>query len=236
MIKQLLSSRIKEPNITDSAKHDLALLLNMVAYGERIATDCASWQARVANDLRMKRFFRAQSRHERFHAMLFKGYAGWLSQTPLPPEHHISALNDYQQRLNQAMQTNNFLEVLVGQQLVLEGIGEVVLASLEEGMSQHDIGFSKLRKLIIRQEHAHNVFGIRQLEGALKAGITDPEKLTNLAMPYLKLAESLLDDCAPLLESVDIDASDYRDDLYSQLPAWIEQASITQNDRYSQIL
>jgi hypothetical protein len=47
------------------------------------------------------------------------------------------------------MRREDFLEVLVGQQLVLEGIGEVVLSSLEKGMSQHDIGFGKLRGLTL---------------------------------------------------------------------------------------
>ena len=72
MTNQLLPSRAKTPDISASARHDLALLLNMVAYGERIATECASWQSNASSDARSKCFFRAQSRHERFHATLFR--------------------------------------------------------------------------------------------------------------------------------------------------------------------
>ena len=230
MINQLLPSKAKTPDISASASHDLALLLNMVAYGERIATEAASWQAKATNDPRSKRFFRAQSRHERFHATLFQGGAAWLSRAPLPPEHRIRALSDYQQRLDSAMRRENFLEVLVGQQLVLEGIGEVVLSSLEKGMSQHDIGFGKLRSLILRQEQAHHSYGIRLLEDELTAGSTDPETLTSLAMPYLELADILLDDCAPLLGSIEVDASDYREELWSQLPSWLDKTEREQQD------
>ncbi len=209
--------------LTENRQQALAGLLHLLTYGEQIATQCAAWQASNARDKRTAGFFNAQRKHEQFHAQLFHRAAGWLDPKSSTPEQGLHPLSAYRDRLVFAIRHKRWLEVIVGQQLVLEGIGEVVLSSLDECMAQHNIGFKRLRRMILNQEHAHHSFGLNLLNEAIDCQSTDATELNELAMPYLELTQRLFCDIAPALQELDIDAAEYGRELWFGMPSWVNR-------------
>lgn len=202
------------------AMRDLVALLRLMAVGEQIATECARWQARVAANPRDRRFFRAQTGHERLHAWLFQSAAQVLNPAASVPRPLLGIMSEYRQRLDAAISGNGWLEVLIGQQLVLENLGEVVLQHLDDNMTRRKLGLTRLRKQVIRQEQAHHRYGMRLLDAEVAAGRADRATLRRLAGPYLELTDRLLTRAAPLLESLDANAEEYRHEFWTGLPDW----------------
>ena len=208
------------PSILPDTAHQLTRLLYALADGERVATDCASWQARVTADPRSRRFFRAQARQERFHATLFQGAAHWLAPKVSASDSPSIGLERYRKRLASAMSRGRWIEVLVGQQIVLEKLGQGVLARLDAEIDRRGLGFGRLRRTVLRQEQAHHAFGSRSIDAELQAQRTNPTELRALAESYIGLADAILVEVSPLLESLDADAAEYRDELRRHLPYW----------------
>jgi hypothetical protein len=115
--------------------------------------------------------------------------------------------------------------VLVGQQLVLEALGGVVLARLDRGIGARGLGFERLRRLLIAQERSHHAFGLRRLENILGSGVCDAAHLTRLTAPYLEAALGVLDAVAPLLEGLGEDPAEFRVDLVAAMPPWVRAIS-----------
>lgn len=208
------------PSISPDTAHQLARLLHALVYGERVANGCANWQAQATTDPRSRRFLLAQARQERFHATLFQGAALWLAPKVSATDAPTIELDRYAKRLASAMTQGGWLEVLVGQQIVLENLGQAVLARLDAEIGRRGLGFDRLRRTVLRQEQAHHGFGLRLIDAELQSQRSDPAELRALAEDYIELADGVLVEVSPLLESLDEDVAIYRRELRSHIPHW----------------
>ena len=198
----------------------LGRLLSVMADGECIARDCAIRQARAADDSRSRRFFGAQAVHERFHALLFRQAAKRLAPRLRSHADHTLALRRYARHLDDATSAGRWTEVMIGQQLVLENLGELVLAKLDREMTTRRAGFEGVRSVVLRQERAHHHFGTQWLETRLLDGRLAVAEVRDVAERYIDLADRVLMDIAGLLEGVEADAGVYRREVRERMPAW----------------
>ena len=135
----------------------LGAFLRQLAAGERIAQRIALRQAALAPDTRASRFFRSQSRQESLHAVAFDAGAAWLGAPPLAGD--AAAHVAYEGELADAAAQGDFRATVIGTQIVLEALGEVLLARLDRGLDRHGAGLRGLRRRILAQEAAHHAFG-----------------------------------------------------------------------------
>jgi hypothetical protein len=199
----------------------IARLLQFLEHGERLAHDCAQAQADLAPDAGVRRFLLAQARQESYHAVLFKGAIGWLGPRHLGACSQLPALERYRALIEEAIRRKDFLETLMAEQIILEGLGEAILSRIEEGLVLRKAPFARLRRILLHQEEAHHQFGRRMLARAMAAGSTSAEILRPRAEEYLALADEMLLTLADLFESIDEDATAWASDVQHYLPEWL---------------
>ena len=161
--------------MTPEQKRQASRLFVALEYGEQLAHDCAIYQSRIVTIPKMRRFLRAQAMQESVHATLFRQAAEWL--TPKHQDDAPSALHEFGARLRMALDKNDLTESLLASQIVLEGFGEQILLRLNRGMDNHNIGFKRMRGLILRQEQSHHAFGLRTLQTLLEQDYTTQEHI-----------------------------------------------------------
>jgi hypothetical protein len=199
----------------------LARLLSLLERGEQLAHDCAMGQAAIAPEPRMRRFLQEQAKQEYFHATTFRWAAAWLAPRHLGSPPDLEPLSRYRDRVNDALHRGAFAESVLAVQVVLEGVGEVVLKRIEVGLSKRHAPFGRLRRLLLKQEEAHHAFGLRALERAVSNGKASAERLRMLSPEYLGLAISVLASAQDLLESIDEDAAAYAAEVKDYVPRWL---------------
>ena len=199
----------------------IARLLTFLEYGERLAHDCAKAQAALAPDQGMQRFLASQARQESAHARVFQGAIAWLAPKHLGDSPVLPALEQYRALLEDALQHLDFSETLMAEQLILEGLGETILARIEEGLAKRRAPFGRLRRILLRQEEAHHDFGRRMLDRAFADGTTSPDQLRLRAQEYLALTERMVSTLGDLFESIEEDPQLYVAQARSYLPDWL---------------
>jgi hypothetical protein len=205
-----------------SANQSIAVgkLLHVMAEGEYLARDCARRQAISARNRRLKRFFSAQARHEQFHASLFLGAARRLAPDSAPQPEYKNGLTLYARSLDVAMSANRWDEVVIGQQLVLEGLGELVLQRLDREMSRRGLGFARTRCIVLKQERAHHHFGERWVKERLGSGQLSVIRAREVVEQFIGLADVVLADIAELLDGLETDPNSFRQAFHQRLPGW----------------
>lgn len=199
----------------------IARLLQFLAHGELLARDCAQWQAALAPEPGPRRFLLSQSRQEAAHALVFHGAIAWLSPKHLGACPLLPALEAYRRRLEAAVARRDWVETLLAEQIILEGLGEAILKRVEAGLAKRDAPFGRLRRILIHQEEAHYAFGCRALERAIAGGDTDPEALRPRALEYVTLIEAMVATLQDLFESIGEEPAAWMDDAKRYLPAWL---------------
>jgi hypothetical protein len=199
----------------------IARLLTFLEYGERLAHDCAKAQAALASEKGMQRFLLSQARQESAHAWVFQGAVAWLAPRHLGDSPCLPALEQYRALLEGALQRGDLAETLMAEQIILEGLGEAILARIEEGLAKRHAPFKQLRRILLHQEEAHHDFGCRMLDRAFAAGTTSPDHLRASAQEYLALTDRMVSTLADLFESIDEDPRLYMERAKSYLPAWL---------------
>ena len=199
----------------------IARLLTFLEYGEHLAQDCARAQAALAPEQGMQRFLLSQARQEAAHAWVFQGAIAWLAPKHLGDSPCLPALEQYRTLLEDALQRRDFPETLMAEQIILEGLGEAILARIEEGLAKRSAPFGHLRRVLLHQEEAHHDFGRRMLDRAFAAGATSPEYLQGRAQEYLALTDCMVSTLGDLFESIDEDPQLYMERAKSYLPAWL---------------
>lgn len=199
----------------------IARLLTFLEYGERLAHDCARAQAVLAPERGMQRFLASQARQEAAHAWVFQGAIAWLAPKHLGDSPFLPALERYRALLDAALQRRDFPETLMAEQIVLEGLGEAILARIEEGLAKRSAPFGRLRRILLLQEEAHHDFGRRMLDRAFAAGAASPERLRGRAQDYLALTDGMVSTLAELFESIDEDPCLYLARAKGYLPEWL---------------
>src|SRR5712691_9711517 len=173
-------------------REPLARLLQFLEHGERLAHDCARAQAALAPDPSMRRFLAGQARQEALHAAVFQGAIAWLAPRHLSACPLLPALERYRALIEDAIRRGRFLETVLAEQVILEGLGEAILGRIEAGLVKRKAGFSRLRRILLHQEEAHHGFGLRVLERAIADGETSPEGLRLLGENYLALLDAMV--------------------------------------------
>ncbi len=201
-------------------KVPIARLLTFLAYGERMAHDCAQAQAELSVDSGIRRFLLSQAKQEAMHAVVFQGAIAWLAPKHLGDAPFLPALEDYRRMLDDALARHDLLETFLAEQVVLEGLGEAILTRIEQGLVKRAAPFGRLRRILLHQEEAHHGFGRRQLERAIERDETDAEALGRQAQRYLALTDAMVLTLCDLFESIDEDATAWAHNVRTFLPEW----------------
>src|SRR5436309_8456718 len=122
----------------------IARLLTFLEQGERLAHDCARAQAGLASDEKIRCFLLGQARQEAVHAVVFRGVIAWLAPRHLGPSPLLPPLERYRALLEQAIRDRNFVETLLAEQIILEGLGEAILGRIESGLAKRGAGFGRV--------------------------------------------------------------------------------------------
>jgi hypothetical protein len=189
--------------------------------GEELAAECAKRQAALAPCPSWSRFLLLQARHERYHAQVFQSGVRLLAARMSVPRAASPAMAQYRRLLEDALTRRELPETLLALQVVLEGLGEVVLERLDEAMGARAMGLARLRRTILRQEHAHYGFGGRALKRCLRTGEADFDKLCRLGQDCLTLTDALLMELGDVFDGLDEAPDDYRRALRGRLPRWL---------------
>ena len=202
----------------------VARLFSFLMLGEQVAHDCARAQTKIVTDSAMRRFLRAQVRQEAFHTKVFECGVLWLVPRGIRRCPALAPMNAYRRRLEETLGDGNFAETLLAQQVLLEGLGDVVFNRINQGMTDRGLGFTRLRRIILRQEHTHHTFGVRCLEKLIAMDDTLVERLRAAFPEYLILIEAMLDTLQGLFEFFDEEPGHYMSELQGELPDWLGQA------------
>jgi len=206
-------------------KAPVARLLTFLEHGERMANECAKAQATLAPDSGSRRFLLSQARQEAAHAVVFQGAIAWLAPRHLGCAPFLPALEEYREKLKDALARQDLLETFLAEQVILEGLGEVILTRIEEGLVKRNAPFGRLRRILLQQEEAHHGFGRRMLERAMAEGRIDAETLSRSAQGYLALTDRMVLTLSDLFESIDEDPSAWARDVWTFLPEWLTRLS-----------
>ena len=204
--------------IKSNTRVEIGRLFSSLAYGECMSHDCAAQQANM-RAVDPNRFFIRQARQELYHAKVFNRVVLYI--TPRGPKPVPPTLRAFRTRLERACQRNDLVETLVGQQIVLEGLGGLILEKMDKKFDQRRLGFKRILKILLYQERGHQAFGHRMVSGLITAGITTKEHIHNLTSEYLFLVDRILDDLQPMFEVVGADANQYKIELQECLRDWI---------------
>ena len=211
---------IIDMNIGSDEKKHIARFLGFLLSGEKIAHRCSARQARLCDDVTMKRFLLKQSRQEKFHAITFQSAILWLAPKGVskPAE---KQMQQYESILTAATDNNDLFNSIVGLQVILEGMGDITLSHLDTGIRQRSIGYQKIRRAILAQEDSHHEFGVSYL----KTNITPTSGSSNVAN-YLSLINEMLDSVQGLFDYFDEDVNQYKDEFNDILPGWIHENAL----------
>ena len=199
----------------------IARMLVFLEYGERMAHACARSQAALAPDSKIRRFVTTQARQEAMHAVIFRGAIGWLAPRHLGDAPFLPALEEYRRLLTEALERGDWLESILAEQVILEGLGEAILTRMEAGLDKRHGPFRRLRLMLLHQEEAHHEFGRRLLERAMADGTVDLKGLRRRTQDYVVLTESMVLTLCDLFETIDEDASAWAADVRTFLPSWL---------------
>ena len=199
----------------------IARLLKFLEHGEQLAHDCAGAQAGLATDPRERKFLLTQARQEAYHALVFQGAIAWLAPRHLGECPLLPPLERYRCLVEEAILHGRFAETLMAEQIILEGLGEAILARIEFGLAKRQAPFGRLRRVLLQQEEAHHAFGARALERERAAGHTTYEELRHCAGEYLVLTHEMVTTLTDLFEDIDEDPAFYASSAKNYLPVWL---------------
>jgi hypothetical protein len=206
------------------SKQQTTRLFVALEYGEQLASLCARQQSKLLAENRLqRRHFLTQARQENFHAHFFRRAIQFLN---VEKEYSVpTALQNFAMRLQKAIQKNDIVETLVGQQIVLESFGAAILERLNSGMDKQAIGFRHLRYTILAQEQSHQDFGESILQQKLQTGCIKSGSLCSLAGDYLMLVDDILGEMDEVFYCLDENPHSYLTSLYLKLPYWLKESA-----------
>ncbi len=207
-------------HIGKDEKQQIAQILSFFLSGEKLAHRCAKRQARMCDDIDMRRFFITQSRQEKFHAAVFQSAIMWLAPKGIrcPAQ---KQMKNYEKILIDATRSDDLSSSIIGLQVILEGMGEVALSHFNNGICQRGLGYEKIRNAILIQEDRHHEFGLHYIE-------TNKIALQqyNQENIYLSLIEDIFTSLEPLFEFFSEDSNDYLSEFHHNLPVWMQNNAI----------
>lgn len=199
----------------------IARLLAFLEAGERMAEWCTRAQAGLAPDSGSARFLATQARQEAMHAVVFCSAIVWLTPRRSAASPLLVPMEGYRALLHDAIRRRDFLETLLAEQIILEGLGEAILGRIEAGLAKRGAPFGRLRRVLLHQEEAHHEFGTRTLERAIQRGEVSVAELHGKGAPYLALVEPMVMTLSDLFDAVREDAAAWVADARAFLPSWL---------------
>ena len=198
-----------------------AHLLDFLAYGEKIATRCAKQQAQLTEDRKMRCFFATQARQEKQHAFVFTSATRWFRPKGFQyPKHR--GLIDFEKKLDTTLNKGRLAESIMAQQLLFEGLGEITLEKVSQGIEDRGFGFQRVRKTILKQEHAHHQFGEKQINQLFSSAELDTYLLAKQCREYLEILEQTLYDMQSVLQFYNQSAESFYQQLITELPSQLQ--------------
>jgi len=201
-----------------------ARLFCFLMLGEQLAKDCAASQAKQMSNKSMRRFLNSQAKQENYHRIIFQRSMMMLTPKGSNCDAVKKPMLEYKGLLDEAIESNNFAETLLGQQVILEGLGEIVLENIDKGMTNRKFGFKKIRHLILSQEHAHHNFGLRKLDDLANGNEKIRSQLSLRTQDYMHLVQQMLTSLQDLFDYFKYDSSQYFNELNSKLPIWLNDS------------
>jgi hypothetical protein len=147
----------------------IARLLQFLRDGEYLASHCARAQAQLALDPGMRRFLRSQARQESYHAIVFQANIAWLAPRHLGGCPLLPPLARYRTLIEDAIRRGDFAETLMGEQIILEGLGEAILERIEEGLAKRTPPSSAFGACYYNKKK-RTAAGAARWNGCLRAG------------------------------------------------------------------
>ena len=200
----------------------LGAFMRHLAHGEAVARAAAMLESGLTEDRRLQRFFVAQARQEASHCRIFDTAATVVGAPALrlSPDPYST----FDSAISRAAARHRFSELIVATQVVLEALGEALLARLEAGLVRYGAGFGSLRRRIIEQEASHHAFGVQWTMREIWACRADAASLSAIAKPYVAICDAMIDAGAPALEHFSLTPAAIRADFRARLPVWTDAA------------
>ncbi len=202
-----------------SRSTQLARLFSLLSQGERLAHRCAAQQSRLMaahGNMSYARFFKRQSRQERFHARVFDSTVLWLTNSKVNTR--CKYLDLYAKNIENALENHAIAESVLATQVILESIGKLVLEGIDVRMERQCYGLKKIRAIILAQEAEHHEFGQSQLLSLMQDSNTSLSTMQQLSQRYQELANKMFDELAPIFDSLGADIDSYKSQLSDHIP------------------
>ena len=151
--------------ISAGLKGQIVHLFQILIAGERLAQECAHWQATLAPDRKIRRFLATQAKQEGQHARIFQDAVSVIdprANTFDSPA--LSGINHFRKRLFADLDSGNLVGSMIGMQAVFEGMGTAVLKEMDRALNRHGDRHAQVRRTLLHQEEAHHAFGLRTLD------------------------------------------------------------------------
>lgn len=215
MLPSMLAPTLAALDLPNGRRRALGSFLRHLALGERVAQRSAARQAQLTPDKRASRFLRSQARHEALHARIFDTAAACLG-VPAPALGNCpyAAFDAY---LEAAARRGDYASTVVGTQVVLEALGDVLLQRLDDGLQRHHLGLEYLRRLLRAQEASHHAFGVAECKRLATTQPGGVAKLTHHVPPYRWLAGRMIDAGSLTLHAFDLTTADIGNALDQRL-------------------
>jgi hypothetical protein len=205
-------------------RYQIARLFAFLLQGEQLARDCSRQQARLFEDSVAKKFLINQSRQEKFHCSVFKAGVGILAPRGVSEIPGKKQMNDYRRLVEESLKRGDANESLLAMQIILEGLGDVLVKRIDAGFERRGIGglCRRVRHLIVGQEDAHHAFGVNRFEQQFEHREI-PIYLLRRSQDYLGLLNELVVSVSPMFACFDEDVDDYMCEFYAELPDVISE-------------
>ena len=192
-------------------KGQLAHLFQVLVAGEQLAQECVLRQVLLAPERKTRNFLATQAQQEALHARVFSRAAsalaprGSVSDSPA-----LCAMRHYRERLLADLDDENLGGSLVGMQVVLEGVGAMVLKEIDAVLRRRGDRYAALRRRVLLQEDAHHAFGLRSIERLCAETTAAYAPLVTAGREYVALSDGILTACEELFFYLGADPQFYQ--------------------------
>jgi hypothetical protein len=98
----------------------------------------------VCSRYRARRLLLSQAKQEARHALVFQGAVAWLAPRHLGETPLLKPLEEYRTLLDEAIVQREWIETVLAEQVILEGLGEAILNRIEKGLAKRAALFGRL--------------------------------------------------------------------------------------------
>ena len=189
------------------------------------ANECAKAQAALAMDSGFL-MLSPQSGSTRSCACFgVSALIAWLAPRHLGDAPFLPAIEEYRRILNAALARQDLLDTLLAEQVILEGLGEVILTRIEEGLIKRAAPFGPSATDLTSTRRSSSRIRLAMLERAMAEGRIDAETLRCRAQDYLALTDRMILTVSDLFESIAEDPTVWAQDVQKFLPPWLTEVA-----------